>query len=94
MPQATLVGVLIREVRQGSPGELMVESSHSRERRPPCKQTWGCQMTLRPGPPLLTYLLMTRAISFFTRWNIWVLRVLWVAETFILQSCSCIGSYN
>ena len=37
MPQGNLVEVLSREVRQGSPGELMVESSPSRQRRPPCK---------------------------------------------------------
>ena len=38
MPQGNLVEVLGREVRQGSPGELMVESSPSRQRRPPCKR--------------------------------------------------------
>ena len=37
MPQGNLVEVLGREVRQWSPGELMVESSPSRQRRPPCK---------------------------------------------------------
>ena len=37
MPQGSLVEVLGREVRQGSPGELMVESTPSRQRRPPCK---------------------------------------------------------
>ena len=37
MPQGNLVEVLSREVRQGSPGELMVESSPSRRRRPPCR---------------------------------------------------------
>ena len=37
MPQGNLVEVLGREVRQGSPGELMVESSPSRQMRPPCK---------------------------------------------------------
>ena len=37
MPQGDLVEVLRREVRKGSPGELMVESSPSRQRRPPCK---------------------------------------------------------
>ena len=30
MPQGNLVGVPGREVREGSPGELMVESSSSR----------------------------------------------------------------
>ena len=37
MPQRNLVEVLGREVRQGSPGKLMVESSPSRQRRPPFK---------------------------------------------------------
>ena len=37
MPQGNLVEVLGREVRQGSAGKLMVESSPSRQRRPPCK---------------------------------------------------------
>ena len=37
MPQGNLVEVLGREVRQGSPGGLMVESSPSRHRRTPCK---------------------------------------------------------
>ena len=37
MPQGNLVEVLGREVRQGLPGEMMVESSPSRQRRPPCK---------------------------------------------------------
>ena len=37
MPQGNLVEVLSREVRQGWPGELMVESTPSRQRRPPCK---------------------------------------------------------
>ena len=37
MPQGNLVEVLGPEVRQGWPGELMVERSPSRQRRPPCK---------------------------------------------------------
>ena len=37
MLQGNLVEVPGREVRQGSPGELMAESSPSRQRRPPCK---------------------------------------------------------
>ena len=37
MPQGNLVDVLGREVRKGSPGELMVKSTPSRQRRPPCK---------------------------------------------------------
>ena len=35
--QGNLVEVLGREVRQGSPGELVVENSPSRQRRAPCK---------------------------------------------------------
>ena len=41
MPQGNLVEVLGREVRQGSPEELMVESSPSRQRRPPCETNKG-----------------------------------------------------
>ena len=37
MPQGKLVEALGREVRQESRGELMVESTPSRQRRPPCK---------------------------------------------------------
>ena len=37
MPQRNLVELLGREVRQGLPGELMVERSPSRQRRPQCK---------------------------------------------------------
>ena len=37
MPKGSLVEVFGREVRQGSPGELMVESSPSSQWRPPCK---------------------------------------------------------
>ena len=37
MPHGNLVEVLGREVRQGSPGELMVESTPCRQRPPPCK---------------------------------------------------------
>ena len=38
MPRGNLVEVLGREVRQESPGKLMVESCPSRQRRPPCKR--------------------------------------------------------
>ena len=41
MPQGNLVEVLGREVGQRSPGELMVGSSSSRQRRPPCKTNKG-----------------------------------------------------
>ena len=53
MPQGNLVEVLGREMREGSPGELMVESTPSRQ----SKQTRRSQMRLRTRPPLLTYLL-------------------------------------
>ena len=36
IPQGNLVEVLGREVRQGWPGDLMVENSPSCQRRPPC----------------------------------------------------------
>ena len=41
MFQGNLVEVLGREVRPGSPGELMVQSSPSRQRRPPAKTYKG-----------------------------------------------------
>ena len=37
IPQGNVVEVLGREVRKVLPGELMVGSSPSRHRRPPCK---------------------------------------------------------
>ena len=64
MPQGNLVEVLGREVRQGSPGELMVESTPSRQRRHHVKQTRRCQMRLRTRPPLLTYLLKSSILWF------------------------------
>ena len=57
MPQGNLVEVLGREVRQGSPGGLMVESSPYARGGHHVKQTRRCQMRLRTRPPLLTYLL-------------------------------------
>ena len=56
MPQGNLVEVLSREVRQGSPGEPMVESSHSRQRRPPCKTNKGMSDEAADAAAL-TYLL-------------------------------------
>ena len=41
MPQGNLVEVPGRELRQGSPGELMVVGSPFRQRRPPCKTKRG-----------------------------------------------------
>ena len=56
MPQGNLVEVPGREVKQGSPAELMVESSASRQWRPPCKTTR--EMTDEAADAaVLTYLL-------------------------------------
>ena len=56
MPQGNLVEVLRCEVRQGSPGEVMVESSPSRQRRPPCKTKKEMSDEAGRGRPyLLTY---------------------------------------
>ena len=41
MPQGNLVEVLRREVRQGSPAQLMVASSPLRQRRQPCNTNKG-----------------------------------------------------
>ena len=57
MPQGNLVEVLGPEVRQGSPGELMVESTPSRQRRPPCKTNKEESDEVWTRLPLLTYLL-------------------------------------
>ena len=56
MPQGNLVEALGQEVRQGSPGELMVESSPSRQRRPPCKTNKEMSDEAADAAPL-TYLL-------------------------------------
>ena len=58
MPQGNLVEVLGREGRQGSPGELMVESTPSRQRRPPCK-TNKEESDVAADAAALTYLLLT-----------------------------------
>ena len=52
MPQGNLVEVLGREVGKGSPGELMVESSPSRQRRPPCKTSKEMSDEAAKQPPL------------------------------------------
>ena len=56
MPQGNLVEVIGREVRQGSPGELMMESTPSRQRRPTCK-TNKEESDEAADPATLTYLL-------------------------------------
>ena len=63
MPQGNLVEVLGREVRQGSPGELMVESSPSRQRQPPCETNKEMSDEAADAAALtylLTYLLETK----------------------------------
>ena len=62
MPQGNLVEVLGREVRQGPPGELMVESTPSRQRRPPCKKNKEMSDEAADAATL-TYLL-TQALPF------------------------------
>ena len=57
MPQGNLVDFLGREVRQGSPGELMVQSSPSRQRRPPCKTSKEMSDEAADAAALTTYLL-------------------------------------
>ena len=57
MPQGNLVEVLGREVRQGMPGELKVESSPSRQRRPPCKTNNGMSDEAADAAALTYYLL-------------------------------------
>ena len=56
MPQGNLVEFLGHEVRQGLPGELMVESSPSRQRRSPCKTNKGMSDEASDATAL-TYLL-------------------------------------
>ena len=58
MPQENLVEVLGREVRQGSPGELMVETTPSCQRRPPFK-TNKEESDEAADAAALTYLLLT-----------------------------------
>ena len=58
MPQGNLVEVLGCEVRQASPGKLMVESTPSRQGRPPCKTNKEkLDEAADASPYLLTYLL-------------------------------------
>ena len=61
MPQGNLVEVLGREVRKGSPRELMVESSPSRNGWPPCKTSREMSDEAADAAALtylLTYLLL------------------------------------
>ena len=59
--QGNLVEVLGREVTQGSPGKLLVESCPSCQRRPPCKTNKEMSDEAADAAALtylLTYLLM------------------------------------
>ena len=70
MPQGNLVEVLGREVRQGSPGELMVESTPSRRRRPPCK-TNKEESDEAADAAALTYLLTYLCIPIRMQLTMW-----------------------
>ena len=59
MPQGNLVEVLGGEVGKGLPGDLMVESSSSRQRRPPCKASQE-ESDEAADAAALTYLLTYR----------------------------------
>ena len=72
MPQGNVVEVLGREVRQGSPGELMVESTPSRQRRPPCKTNKEMSDEAADAAAL-TYLLLT-----YLRGGLLTCSVVWV----------------
>ena len=62
MPQGNLVEILGREVKKGSPGELMEESSASRQRRPLCET--NKEMTDEAADAAaLTYLLTYSIVS-------------------------------
>ena len=69
MPQGNLVEVLGCEVRQGLSGELMVESSPCRQRRPPCKTNKEMSDEAADAAAL-TYLLVYLTIV-WTRANRW-----------------------
>ena len=63
MPQGNIVEVLGREVRQGSPGELMVESTPSRQRRPPCKTNKEESDEAADAAALTYYLVLSRLVE-------------------------------
>ena len=65
IPQGNLVEVLGREVRKGSPGEVMVESSPSRQRRPPCKTSKEMSDEAADAAAL-TYLLTLTSFTVYT----------------------------
>ena len=79
MPQGNLVGVLGREVRQGSPGELLVESSPSHQRRPPCKTNKGISDEAADAAAL-TYLLTYNFVLLDScARSLWELLFVWYA---------------
>ena len=66
MPPGNLVEVLGREVKKGSPGKLIVESSASRQRRPPCKTNKEMSDEAVDAAALtylLTYLLLLQCLA-------------------------------
>ena len=81
MPQGNLVEVHGREVRQGSPGELMVESSPSRQRRPPCKTNKEMSDEAADAAPL-TYLLTFKPTAAFMLTNKNPFAIVFFPETF------------
>ena len=71
MPEGNLVEVLSGEVRKGSPGELIVESSPSRQKRPPCKTSKEMSDEAADAAALtylLTYL-RTKSLSQSASWR-------------------------
>ena len=88
LPPVTLQGnpveVLGRELRQGSPGELMVKSSPSRQRRRPCKTNKEMSDEAADAaalPYLPTYLLtFTESQTFVKSEKSRVRRLVWVTS--------------
>ena len=71
IPEGNLVEVLGREVRKGLPGELIVESSPSRQMRPPCKTSEEMSDEAADAAALtysLTYL-RTKSLSQSASWR-------------------------
>ena len=63
MPQGNMVEVLGGEVRKGSPGELMVESSPSRQRRSPCKTSKEMSDEAADAAALTSLLILTSSVN-------------------------------
>ena len=65
MPQGSLVEVLSRDVRKGSPEELIVESSPSRQMVPPCKTNKEMSDEAADAVALTYLLTQTSVVSLF-----------------------------